>query len=85
MIMHKGIFWYERDPKMIRQMIANAIEHYRKKYGRKPELCLTNPSMSLPDGDQAGIEGIVIKTFSGVPPGHIWIGVEEMPTGASNQ
>ena len=78
--MTSGMLWFDEDPKTtLAQKIAKAMAYYQQKYGRAPGLCLVNPSMldgkSMPD-----IEGLTIKSYRPVLPGHIWIGYEDMPT-----
>jgi len=78
--MTSGLMLFDNDPTTtLLQKITKAMAYYQKKYGRAPELCLVNPSMldgkPLPD-----IEGMTIKSYRPVLPGHIWIGYEDMPT-----
>jgi len=78
--MTSGLMLFDNDPTTsLSQKIAKAMAYYQKKYGRTPELCLVNPSMvtgaQLPE-----IEGVTIRPYRPVLPGHIWIGYEDMPT-----
>ena len=56
--METGMLWYDNDPKTtLTDKVARAVEYYRKKYGRDPNLCLVNPS-SCPNGaDKKGFKG----------------------------
>jgi hypothetical protein len=57
--------------------IQAAADYYHQKYGRKPELCLVHPNM-LKD-QSVEIEGIVVRPWRPVLPGHLWIGIEDKP------
>lgn len=75
-----GMLWFDNDPKTtLTQKIEKAMAYYRKKYGRAPELCLVNPSM-LVDKQSPDIEGITVRSYRPVLPGHLWIGYKDTPT-----
>ena len=73
--MHTGMLWFDDTQTSLEIKIHKAMEYYRKKYGRVPDLCLVHPSM-LKDG-QARDENITVRPYRPVLPGHIWIGVED--------
>jgi hypothetical protein len=78
--MSTGLLWFDNDPNTsLSQKIAKAAAYYQKKYGRAPELCLVNPSM-LAGKQPPDIEGITVRMYRPVLPGHLWIGFEDMPT-----
>ena len=74
--MHTGMLWFDNSKTALSAKIRKAIDYYHKKYGRIPNLCLVNPSML----EDIEIEGIVIRPYRPVLPGHIWVGVEDKPT-----
>ena len=73
--------------------IERAVEYYYKKYGRKPNLCLIHPnalaSLTGADGTDKkqntgkaaksvnNKDGVTVRPYRPVLPGHLWIGVEE--------
>jgi hypothetical protein len=52
------------------------MDYYCKKYGRKPDMVLVNPSM-LEGKDTPAIDGLTVRPYRPVLPGHIWIGIED--------
>ena len=82
--MNTGMLWFDNDPKTaLTAKIDRAVEYYRKKYGRVPNLCLIHPTaLEKPARDNgAGEEPqkgtIKVRPYRPVLPGHLWIGVEE--------
>ncbi len=44
--MNAGMLWFDNDPKTaLTAKIERAVDYYRHKYGRDPNLCLIHPSM----------------------------------------
>jgi hypothetical protein len=78
--MSTGMLWFDNSKNPLTVKIQKAMDYYEKKYGRKPDLCLVNPSMldGLPhEGDQIEIQGLNVRPYRPVLPGHIWIGMED--------
>jgi hypothetical protein len=73
--MHTGMLWFDDSQTTLNMKIQNAMEYYRKKYGRVPDLCLVHPNM-LKD-TKLEEEPITVRPYRPVLPGHIWIGVED--------
>lgn len=73
--MHTGMLWFDNSQVALDIKIQKAMEYYRKKYGRIPDLCLVHPSM-LKDTKLEERE-ITVRPYRPVLPGHIWIGVED--------
>jgi hypothetical protein len=76
--MHSGMLWYDNGPQgPLEDRLLRAVGYFRKKYGRMPTLCLVNPAtmQSL----QRPIEGITVRAYGPILPGHFWIGVEDQP------
>jgi hypothetical protein len=79
--MHTGMLWFDNSQMDISVKVRKAMEYYRKKYGRKPDLCLVHPSMLLIPGraERVGliVDGMTVRPYRQVLPGHIWIGIED--------
>jgi len=88
--MNTGMLWFDNDPKTaLTAKIERAVDYYRHKYGRDPNLCLIHPSMVPPGGmveNPANNSGasenpkngkITVRPYRPVLPGHLWIGIEE--------
>ncbi len=74
--MNTGMLWYDNDPKTaLSAKIERAVDYYRKKYGRTPNLCLINPGMVEKEAPKKG--KITVRPYRPVLPGHLWIGIEE--------
>ena len=81
--MHTGMLWFDDSSVNLNLKIQKAVEYYHKKYGRLPDLCLVHPNMlkdtKLEEGKPAlnDAEGITVRAYRPVLPGHIWVGVED--------
>jgi hypothetical protein len=74
--MNAGMLWFDNDPKTaLAAKIEKAVDYYRHKYGRDPNLCLIHPSMM--DKEQPETGKVTVRPYRPVLPGHLWIGVEE--------
>jgi hypothetical protein len=74
--MNTGMLWFDNDPKTaLAAKIERAVDYYRKKYGRVPNLCLINPGMVEKETPEQG--EITVRPYRPVLPGHLWIGIEE--------
>ena len=73
--MHTGMLWFDDSQSTLTTKIQKAMEYYHKKYGRVPDLCLVHPNM-LKDS-KLDEDGITVRPYRPVLPGHIWIGVED--------
>jgi hypothetical protein len=78
--MHTGMLWFDNSTSTLNQKILKAMDYYQKKYGRRPSLCLINPSMLETNQKKLEIDGLTVRPYRPVLPGHIWIGIEDMPT-----
>lgn len=74
--MKTGMLWFDNSQFTLKQKLQTAIEHYEKKYGRKPDLCFVHPSM-LDNNQVPEIKGLNVRPYRPVLPGHIWIGIED--------
>ena len=74
--MNTGMLWYDNDPKTALSVkIEKAVDYYRHKYGRDPNLCLIHPTAL--DGKKSENEIITVRPYRPVLPGHLWIGIED--------
>jgi hypothetical protein len=73
--MHTGMLWFDNSQATLNTKIQKAVDYYHKKYGHIPDLCLVHPNMLI----DAKLEedGITVRPYRPVLPGHIWIGVED--------
>ena len=78
------MLWFDNDPKTaLTAKIERAVDYYRHKYGRDPNLCLIHPSMldnpasGGGAGEQPTTGKVVVRPYRPVLPGHLWIGIEE--------
>lgn len=74
--MQTGMLWFDNSSASLSSKIRKAADYYQKKYGRAPELCLVHPSM-ITKGQAPEMEGITVRPWRPVLPGHLWIGVED--------
>ncbi len=82
--MNTGMLWFDNDPKTaLTAKIEQAVDYYRHKYGRDPNLCLIHPTMMENPASVGGasekplIGKIMVRPYRPVLPGHLWIGVED--------
>lgn len=73
--MHTGMLWFDDTQSTLDTKIKKAVEYYKKKYGRAPDLCLVHPNM-LKDTVLES-EKVTVRAYRPVLPGHIWVGVED--------
>jgi len=81
--MHTGMLWFDDSQITLNMKIQKAMAYYHKKYGRMPDLCLVHPNMLNDTKVEKGksalseSEGITVRPYRPVLPGHIWIGIED--------
>jgi hypothetical protein len=72
------MLWFDNDPRTTLSIkIQKAVEYYRHKYGRIPDLCLVHPSMLETGQKHQELGKLIIRPYRPVMPGHLWIGVED--------
>lgn len=72
--MNVGMLWLDDDRKRtLEEKVRRAADYYFQKYGRLPELCLVNSTMSA---GEAKVGGIEIKPAKTVLPYHFWLGMK---------
>lgn len=76
--MHTTMLWFDNSKSDLKTKIEKAVDYYEKKYGCKPDLCLLHPSLT-PE-EKVVIEGMEVRAYRPVLPGHIWIGIADKVT-----
>lgn len=72
--MNVGMLWLDTDAKRsLEEKVQRAVEYYRDKYGRAPELCLVNKQM-LADSELK-IGAVKVQPAKNVLPHHFWVGM----------
>ena len=74
--MNTGLLWFDNSKLSLADKVRKAAQYYKKKYGRAAEVCLVNPSM-MGDEKMSEVEGITVRAWRPVLPGHLWIGIED--------
>jgi hypothetical protein len=71
--METGMMWLDTDGKRsLDEKVQRAVDHYREKYGRLPELCLVNSKLIA---DDTKVGRVLVQPCKTVLPGHFWLGV----------
>ena len=73
--MNIGMLWFDNSETALSIKIERAVGYYRNKYNRIPDLCLVHPSM-LKDS-KLDENGITVRPYRPVLPGHLWLGIED--------
>ncbi len=74
--MHTGMLWFDNTPnRALKLKIQSALDYYRRKYRREPNLCLVNPAMLSNEEMEFG--RLTVRGYGSVLPHHLWIGVED--------
>ncbi|MAT98724.1 MAG: hypothetical protein CL608_16400 [Anaerolineaceae bacterium] len=72
--MNVGMLWLDDDRKRsLDEKVNRAVEYYREKYGRMPEMCLVNTGM-LAEETQVG--KVSVQPFANILPHHFWLGMK---------
>ena len=77
--MTTGMLWFDNSTSPLSIKIKKAMDYYQKKYGRMPDMVLVHPS-ALGDGlegSRFSSDGLTIRAYRPVLPGHLWLGVED--------
>ncbi len=74
--MHTGMLWFDNSTASeLNLKIQPAIDYYRSKFHREPNLCLVNPAMLSGGPMQMG--HMAVRAYGPILPHHLWIGVED--------
>lgn len=69
-----GMLWLDDDKKRsFEDKVRRAVDHYRDKYGRSPELCLVNKNVGITEERVGRVEVRAVET---VIPSHFWLGMK---------
>lgn len=72
--MNVGMLWLDDDEKRpLDEKVERAVEYYRHKYGRMPELCLVNSSMLA---EEKKVGKVAVRPIGTILPHHFWVGMQ---------
>ncbi len=72
--MRVGWLWFDNDSKRpVEEKVRRAAERYRKKFGRKPDMCYVHPQAIAGQEQQCGSVRVVAARH--ILPHHFWLGV----------
>jgi hypothetical protein len=72
--MNVGMLWLDDDRnRSLDEKVNRAVEYYREKYGRIPEMCLVNKGM-LAEEKQVG--QVNVQPIANILPHHFWLGMK---------
>jgi len=75
--MNVGMLWLDSNSRLdIAQRIQSAAAYYRKKYGKKPNVCVVHPAI-LDESMPSVIGSMEIRSDICILKQHFWLGVEE--------
>lgn len=77
--MMTGMLWHDNDQSTsFDEKIKKAVNYYRNKYGVNPNLVLVNPGALAQQGvdEYQAFDGLTVRGYRSVMPGHLWIGIE---------
>jgi hypothetical protein len=73
--MREGLLWYDGDgSRDLDKKVNLAAQFYRKKYGRKPNVCYVHPSVMK---RSRKINGLRVAPLGSVLKNHFWVGEEK--------
>jgi hypothetical protein len=75
--MHTGLLWFDNSTTPFSKKIEKVADYYQKKYGLQPNLVLVHPSMLEGNTHLSLVDGIAVRPYRPILPGHIWIGIDE--------
>jgi hypothetical protein len=80
--MRVGWLWFDNDPgRTVEEKVLHAVQRYREKFGRAPDVCYVNPQV-VGDGElRCGPVRVVPARH--ILLHHFWLGVEANPKGSS--
>jgi hypothetical protein len=78
--MIEGMLWFDDHPgRTLEQKVRRAVDHYKHKHCRFPDVCYVHPSALEGEGD-VEVEGVQVKPGRSILPHHFWLGEEEHET-----
>lgn len=89
--MEIGMLWFDNNKEVdLFTRIKRAVEYYKEKYGKDPNVCFIHPSMLPDDYSESkplslkSITTIEIRSSPLILPNHFWIGINS-PTSVAGQ
>jgi hypothetical protein len=79
-----GMLWYDDTKRDLDAKVAQAVEHYKTKYGATPTVCFVNPALLAAKDAPDTAAGLALRPARTVLPNHFWIGVGEAGAAQSN-
>jgi hypothetical protein len=74
--MKEGLLWFDNDSGSgIEQRVGRAVDHYRDKFGRQPDVCYVHPSVAVKGPKKVG--RVRVAPLSSVLRNHFWLGEEK--------
>ena len=71
--MKVGMMWLDNDKtRSLDDKVQRAVDYYRDKYGRFPEVCLVNAKVLV---EEKKIGRVKVQPGKTVLPGHLWLGM----------
>ena len=80
--MKTGLLWFDDDPnRTLEDKVLQAAAHYRRKHGRRPNLCFVHPNAFNGHELPLIVEEVEVRTGRSILPHHFWLGVAESAGG----
>ncbi|MCA9897025.1 MAG: hypothetical protein H6654_00375 [Ardenticatenaceae bacterium] len=71
--MNVGMLWLDDDrTRSLDEKVSRAVDYYREKYGRMPDLCLVNKTMLA---EEKLVGKVSVQPQSAILPHHFWVGM----------
>jgi hypothetical protein len=72
--MNVGMLWLDDDRnRSLEEKVSRAVEYYREKYGRMPEMCLVNKEML---SAEKLVGKVNVQPIANILPHHFWLGMK---------
>ncbi len=72
--MEIGMLWLDADKsRSFEEKVKRAVDYYKDKYGRFPELCVVNANMVNDEKKVGRVQVVPQKT---IQPNHFWLGMK---------
>jgi len=68
--------WFDNDPhRPLEEKVKKAVQRYREKFGRVPNICYVNPD--LLSGDEIRLKSVRVVASSRILPNHFLVSFAE--------
>ncbi|WP_420642268.1 hypothetical protein [Candidatus Leptofilum sp.] len=72
--MNVGMLWLDDDRnRSLDEKVNRAVDYYREKYGRMPELCLVNKKVL---SEEKRVGKVSVQPQAAILPHHFWLGMK---------